>query len=299
MSSVFTKTAMLVFVMIVGLSFATAGIVAAQPEDPEDLVDLTLPLDLDDEDVDWENAFFPFEGASAVRYENPDQSGINETDYVLRYAKEGGEPWAGFFFHTEEVIEITDESVATMKVWSHRDDMDAMMKFEMQDADVESPELFAEVTEAEEWIELEWDLDEVDQETPWDVVTIIFDLEGDAGDGSDDYVWYLDDFNVDERTANSAHQPENEVVEGFELEQNYPNPFNPTTQIDFTIPHQSDVQLTVYNMLGQQVDVLVDESLSAGTHSVTFDAANLPSGNYIYRLEAGDFSQTQHMSLIK
>jgi len=89
------------------------------------------------------------------------------------------------------------------------------------------------------------------------------------------------------------------VATTFNLSQNYPNPFNPSTQIDFSVPQQSTVQLKVYNTLGQLVATLVNGNLSAGNHSVTFDARNLASGMYIYRLSAGNFTSVKKMMLLK
>jgi len=85
----------------------------------------------------------------------------------------------------------------------------------------------------------------------------------------------------------------------FDLKQNYPNPFNPTTAILFDIAKDEFVNLTVYNTVGQEVAVLVNENMQAGAHSVTFDATNLPSGIYMYRLTAGSFKKSLKMSLIK
>ena len=89
------------------------------------------------------------------------------------------------------------------------------------------------------------------------------------------------------------------VATVFSLAQNYPNPFNPSTQIDFSIPQQSNVQLKVYNTLGQLVATLVNGNLSAGSHSVTFNAQNLASGLYIYRLSAGNFTSVKKMMMLK
>ena len=85
----------------------------------------------------------------------------------------------------------------------------------------------------------------------------------------------------------------------FALEQNYPNPFNPTTTIKFNLPEQSNVRIDVFNTLGQQVKSLVNGEVSAGEHSVKFDASALSSGVYLYRMQAGDFNEIKKMILTK
>lgn len=85
----------------------------------------------------------------------------------------------------------------------------------------------------------------------------------------------------------------------FSLSQNYPNPFNPSTNIEFQIPASSLVSLSVFNSLGQKVATLVDNTLASGTHSVTWNAQNAPSGIYFYQLKAGDLVQTNKMLLLK
>ncbi len=85
----------------------------------------------------------------------------------------------------------------------------------------------------------------------------------------------------------------------FELTQNYPNPFNPTTSISFTIPQAGNVKLAVYNLLGQEVAVLVNEFRDAGTYDVEFNASNLNSGVYLYKLEANGSTFTKKMTLLK
>ena len=80
----------------------------------------------------------------------------------------------------------------------------------------------------------------------------------------------------------------------YALEGNYPNPFNPSTTIRFGLPESAQVRLAVYDVLGRQVRVLLDGVREAGTHEVVFDASDLPSGTYLYRLETpqGSFGRT-------
>jgi hypothetical protein len=85
----------------------------------------------------------------------------------------------------------------------------------------------------------------------------------------------------------------------FRLRQNYPNPFNPTTTISFTLPVQSFVSLRVFDAAGKEVAVLLAEELSAGTYSKEWNAARLPSGVYFYRLQAGSFTETRKLILLR
>ncbi len=91
----------------------------------------------------------------------------------------------------------------------------------------------------------------------------------------------------------------------FELMQNYPNPFNPTTTIEYTIPNVGSVEalsatsLRIYNVLGEEVAVLVNKKQSPGNYAVKFDASDLPSGVYFYTLKCGSRSLTRKMLLMK
>ncbi|MEX0685834.1 MAG: right-handed parallel beta-helix repeat-containing protein [Balneolales bacterium] len=90
-----------------------------------------------------------------------------------------------------------------------------------------------------------------------------------------------------------------EIPTEFMLSRNFPNPFNPSTQIRYALPEVTDVRLDVYNLLGQHVATLVNSPQQPGWHDVTFDAGNLSSGVYIYRLQAGDFVKTRKLTLLK
>jgi hypothetical protein len=86
----------------------------------------------------------------------------------------------------------------------------------------------------------------------------------------------------------------------FALQGNYPNPFNPTTRIVFDVPKQTTVSLTIYNALGSQVaEILDNAAYQPGTHEVTFNAANLASGIYFYRLRTPEFNAVKKMVLLK
>jgi hypothetical protein len=85
----------------------------------------------------------------------------------------------------------------------------------------------------------------------------------------------------------------------YSLEQNYPNPFNPGTTIRFKLPAASFTALRIFNMLGQEVAVLVNEMKNAGTHTVSWNPVNLSSGVYFYRVQAGQFVETKKLLFVK
>ncbi|MFO8028834.1 MAG: T9SS type A sorting domain-containing protein [Cyclonatronaceae bacterium] len=137
---------------------------------------------------------------------------------------------------------------------------------------------------------------------------------------SDDFIWTVlvsdgrdtvqvstktgPDFNPVSRSitlerAEQTSVDDSDLPQRFALEQNYPNPFNPTTQIRYDVPNQSHVRIMIYDVLGRQVQMLVNEEMSPGRHNVDFDATQLASGVYIYRMEAGPFVQTRKMMLVK
>lgn len=91
----------------------------------------------------------------------------------------------------------------------------------------------------------------------------------------------------------------NEVVQDFRLEHNYPNPFNPSTTIRFQVPNSSFVNLKVYDILGREIATLLNEEKATGSYELNWNAANLPSGVYFYKLNAENFVETKKMILIK
>lgn len=92
---------------------------------------------------------------------------------------------------------------------------------------------------------------------------------------------------------------ESQLPTSYELEQNYPNPFNPSTTIAFALPKLSEVTLNIFDAYGREVATLVEGRLPAGRHEVVLDARPFSSGVYFYRLQAGEFSQTRRLTLVK
>jgi hypothetical protein len=100
-------------------------------------------------------------------------------------------------------------------------------------------------------------------------------------------------------TGATAIEPASEMPKAFALLQNYPNPFNPSTTIKLELPKSSVVRLSVFDILGREVSVLVNERRDAGAYEVKFDGSNLASGVYFYRLQAGSFVQTRKLLLLR
>ena len=89
------------------------------------------------------------------------------------------------------------------------------------------------------------------------------------------------------------------IPDEYSLSQNYPNPFNPATVIDYQLPKTSNVKLSIFDALGQKVEILVNESQNAGNHKIEWNALNFPSGVYFYKIEAGTFVSNKKMILVK
>ena len=100
-------------------------------------------------------------------------------------------------------------------------------------------------------------------------------------------------------TLTSTSDSKLTVPSSYSLFQNYPNPFNPSTKIEFSLPARQFVSLKVFNLLGEEVSTLVNKEMASGNYTINFKADNLPSGVYLYELNAGSFRQTKKMLLMK
>jgi hypothetical protein len=122
-----------------------------------------------------------------------------------------------------------------------------------------------------------------------------------TSDGSLQYDgWYVDDIKLTTyATITGVENNNTGIPNKYALNQNYPNPFNPVTLISYSIPKQSFVKITVYDLLGREIQKLVNEVKIAGTYNVAFDGENLSTGVYYYKLESDGFVDVKKMMLIK
>jgi len=132
----------------------------------------------------------------------------------------------------------------------------------------------------------------------------IWDFDASVADGKNTGRLFVDNLNSNTYAGpvvpTDVEDESSEVLpRSFFLNQNFPNPFNPRTVISFDVPTRSQVRLDVFNILGQHVTTLVDETLPAGTYSEDFEGSQYASGVYLYRLKAGDFEETRKMVLLK
>jgi hypothetical protein len=104
---------------------------------------------------------------------------------------------------------------------------------------------------------------------------------------------------VELTVVNSIKPDQSILPEKFALHQNHPNPFNPATEISFDLPVAKHVLINIYNITGQKVTTLADGYFEAGSHSVTWDGTRNASGVYFYRIQAGEFTETRKMTLLK
>ena len=135
---------------------------------------------------------------------------------------------------------------------------------------------------------------------PWSIIASDFDLDGRtdiAITSTNDSLFVL--YNLGGGTVGIQDEETEEIPTEFSLSQNFPNPFNPTTTIQFLLPKSGDVTLKIYNLLGEEVKTLVNEYKEIGNHSVQFNANNLASGMYLYRLQSGDFIEVKKMIFLK
>jgi pimeloyl-ACP methyl ester carboxylesterase len=117
---------------------------------------------------------------------------------------------------------------------------------------------------------------------------------------SNGYVFWTDTFSVFiYKDPTGIYNNDNTFPKNIVLKQNYPNPFNPKTIIKYTLPNSEKVKIKVFNLLGQKITTLINKLMPSGSHEIEFNAKDLPSGVYLYRIEAGSFIKTRKLILMK
>jgi hypothetical protein len=117
--------------------------------------------------------------------------------------------------------------------------------------------------------------------------------------GGSDFQYRLKQIDTDGQFEYSDIVELEVVPTQFELSQNYPNPFNPSTTIRFSLPQATQIKINLYNMIGEKIATIAEGLYETGNHKITFNASNLPSGAYIYRIESSEFVQVKKMILMK
>lgn len=163
------------------------------------------------------------------------------------------------------------------------------------------PEIKIANTVVNEWEELTFDFSGIPNppasEGLYDQIVIFPDFTD--GNRGQENVIYFDNITFSDGEVGVSVTEADDLIRIFELNQNYPNPFNPSTNISYTLSESADVKLEVFNGVGQKVATLVNGVQSSGSHTVTFDASNLASGIYLYRLTSANQVKVNKMLLLK
>ena len=286
-------------------------VLSDSPEDPFPLEDddaeqrITIEDFEDDEYIELNvqaNGSLDSEEDAFEVIDNPAPDDVNDSEKVLQFNRAAdGDPWAGFWSELPEVIDMTDFGYIEVDVWKPRE---SPVHFKVEGGETDDIEIepIEPQTKTEEWETLVFDFAEEGATGEYPIIALMPDFE-DPLELDEDITIYIDNIRLsntsDKATSIDDPTEEPDIASNIELEQNYPNPFNPVTQIQYSISEHSNVTLEVYDVLGRHVSTLVDETQSPGQYEISFDGSDLSSGTYIYRLQAGDQTQSRTMMLVK
>ena len=253
----------------------------------------------------------------------------NETNFRVE-RKLDGENWTEITILGENISAYFDSGLMQGTVYYYR--VQALNDYTTSDystegmvvidiASIDAPS-FLTATEGTDLVDLGW-TDNADNEDEFILerksslanFTIIASLPANAIDYQDSDVEFGETYTYRVKGKNEFTESEysneaivtivtsidiaGEIPDKFQIHQNYPNPFNPSTKINFDVKEESNVKLVVFNIFGQVIATLVDEVMDQGAYRVEFDATNLPTGVYLYRIEMGNYHQTMKMILTK
>ena len=275
---------------------------------PPLLTQMNLPVTFDDPTINY--GLVGFGGAEASTIVSDPLNAANKVGKVIKSAT--AEVWAGTTVtattggvqtgFSSKVPFTVSGTKMNVRVLSPDAGIHVRLKVEDYTDPTKSCETEAITTVANAWEGLTFDFSNPATGTAalnlgynYNKASIFFNF-GVTGATAGEKTYYFDDVKFGTYTS---IQGENETPRVYYLSQNYPNPFNPTTVINYSVVTKAIVRLTVFNTLGQQVRQLVNEVKEAGNFNITFNASNLTSGIYFYRLETGQFSEIKKMILIK
>ena len=246
---------------------------------------LSIPNDGMLVDFDTVNPFLHYWDCNSLTgefmiVENPLKEGINTSDMCGLYITSDCQ-WEGFAIAEKFApLDFTVTNQARVKVLAPAPDLQLMFKVELWENSGIMVETTATTTVGDEWEELIFDLSPV-QSFYYTKIAIFPDFTSTYVDDE----WYMDDIMIVDPN-NVAVDDEARVIKVFALSAiNYPNPFNPTTTIAYEVPIPSNVKITVFDMTGRELGTLVDREHTPGTHTVQFEAEDLASGVYFYKVE--------------
>lgn len=218
------------------------------------------------------------------------------------------ELWAGTTifgsagFDTKVPLTAATPSMS-VRVYSPVAGIKVRLKLEDATDGTKSVETEVTVPEAKKWLTLVFNFTKnaagtaaINYAYNYNKASIFFNF-GITGAAAGEQVYYWDDVSI--YKINGTATEDTETPNGFTLAQNYPNPFNPSTNISYELAKAGDVRLAVYDIMGREVAVLVQQQMSAGAHTIRFDASTLKSGVYFYRLEMNGQSTMHQMALVR
>ena len=238
---------------------------------------------------------------------NPNTGGINSSATVAMFtALQAGQPWAGCeSLHGADIGSFSfDSTNCIIKIMVWKDVIsDVGIKF-VDATSAAQPEIKVANTLINQWEELTFDFSSRIGVYPVvkDQIVIFpdFDLTG----RTQDNICYFDNISFSPSNSVGVDNRSETLPQGFALEQNFPNPFNPFTTLRYDLPEDALVNITIYDMMGRVVKTLINDQQTAGYKSIQWNATNdnnqpVSAGLYLYTIQAGDYSQTKKMVLLK
>ena len=232
--------------------------------------------------------------------DNPDPSGINTSAKVAWFLTTSACGWEGFGVCDKyEFFNFNERWVFKVKVYPPAAEREVGLKLEKWEDNADNPlRIITYTTVADEWEELTFDVFEAaENPDPQFYNRFVIFPDYHASTGDDD--WYFDDIRFINPDEDVSVKSSLSVVDYKLTAANYPNPFNSSTTIEYTLPNDSQVQITIYNLNGEEIATIVDEVKTTGTHKCSFNGTQLASGLYLYKVKTDSAWLVKKILLIK